>query len=372
MNTVSLPELRVKAQLLCEGMAVDDATAALFAAQNPHGIKRGGLSSGGKMRLASGLYVNAPIYHSRPTVLTAVHQADNRIAIQLASLTLTTATVLPAPDWYDRQVLGFPITQILTAHNRQLAGSIYEDCTLFSHGTQCTFCVINRSLPNRDPRLIRKKPELIIAALERIPLDQYGGLTLNGGMTLHAGRGMELMVPVVTVIAKRFPQLPIAIEITPPEDLRWINRLAEAGAASLMMNLECWAPTIRRSTLPGKDNLCPRTQYLDAFQRGVEVFGRGRVSSCFVVGTEPIDSLKEGIDTAISYGVIPSPLAGRTFEDIPGYPFAAQADWAEFLSVLHYTADQMRRAGMTSTDRAGCVACRMCDLIGDAVGNPLA
>lgn len=371
MNTVSFPDLRVKAQLLCEGMSVDAATAALFAAQNPHGIKRGGLSSGGKMQLASGLYVNAPIYHTRPTALTAVHQVDNRIAIQLDGLTLTTATVLSAPDWYDQRVLGFPITQIFTAHNRQLAGSIYEDCALFSHGNQCAFCVINRSLPNRDIRLIRKKPELILAALEYIPLDKYGGLTLNGGMTMHAGRGMELMVPVITAVAKQFPQLPIAIEITPPADLGWINRLAEAGAASLMMNLECWDQVIRQRTIPGKNQLCPRVQYLNAFKRAVEVFGPGRVSSCFVVGTEPIDSLKEGIDTTISYGVIPSPLAGRTFEDIPGYPFTAQADWVAFLSVLHYAADQMRRAGMTSTDRAGCVACRMCDLIGDAVGNQL-
>ncbi|MFA5134224.1 MAG: radical SAM protein [Patescibacteria group bacterium] len=371
MKRIPQNAVELKAKLLCEGLNVDPESDMLFEKQNPYKIKRGGLSSGGKMELDGGIFVNAPIYRMRTTDLRAVCTGGGRIAILQGGLLLSGARVLPAPAWYGKTAQGFPITQILTAHNRQLTGSVYEWCALFPRGDQCKFCVINRSLPNKNPRLIRKSPELIIAALEQIPTERYGGLTLNGGMTVTPGRGMEVMVPVVEAVSKRFPGLPIAIEITPPDDLGWIDRLADAGAASLMMNLECWDPAVRRATIPGKDGLCPRELYLRAFDRAVARLGSGRVSSCFVVGVEPAASLKQGLDEVVRRGVIPSPLAGRTFEDVPDYPFSAQADWIEFLDVLRYAANRMREQGIRSTDRAGCVACRMCDLIGDANANGL-
>jgi len=166
-------------------------------------------------------------------------------------------------------------------------------------------------------------------------------------------------------VHKRYPNLPIAVEITPPSDTAWIDRIREAGAASLMMNLETWDNKIRAKCIPGKHILCPRDQYLRAFERGIDVFGPGRISTCFVVGTEPIESLYEGIDEVTIRGVVPSPLAGRYFEDIPNYPFKPDIDWKDFLAVIGYADAQMVRRKIKSTDRAGCVACRMCDLILD-------
>lgn len=148
--------------------------------------------------------------------------------------------------------------------------------------------------------------------------------------------------------------------------MNWINRLAEAGAASLMMNLECWSEEARRRVVSGKHALCPREQYLAAFRRSVEVLGPGRTTTCFVVGTEPAASLKEGIRAVVELGVIPSPVAGRYFEDVPNYPFAPNANWEEFLGILQYAGALVRTAKLVSTDRAGCVACGMCDLIREA------
>ena len=105
-------------------------------------------------------------------------------------------------------------------------------------GEQCRFCVINQSLAEKAPGLVNKSGKLLVEALGRMPLEQYGGLTINGGMTARPGRGMEKIVPVVREVSARFPNLQIAVEITPPADLGWIDALAGAGAASLMMNLE--------------------------------------------------------------------------------------------------------------------------------------
>lgn len=359
--------ITLKAQMLVEGVNVDDTADALFRRQNPSNTKRGGLSSGGKMRLAGGVLVNAPFYRERrvPISIVADPMGDMRVEVRHGDEVLCTAEVLSAPDWYTQTVDEFPITKILTAHNRQLAGSVYEDCAFFAHANACQFCVMRWSLAEKPVALLRKRGDLFVRTLERIPLEKYAGLTLNGGTTLHAGRGMELMVPVVEAVHRAFPDFPIGIEITPPADLDWIDRLADTGCASLMMNLECWDMETRRLVIPGKEAVCPRDSYFRAFERALVCFGKGRVSTCFVVGTESVATLKEGIREVVAAGVVPSPLSGRYFEDVPGYSFRPEATVEEFLDVLRFAAHEMRGAGIASSDTAGCVACGMCDLIRD-------
>lgn len=361
--------LELKAKLLCEGIRPDRKAEELFMEQNPSGAKRGGLSSGGKMRLESGIFVNAPFYRERRTDLEASTTGNGReILISQGGKKICSAEALEAPEWYGKKAGAFAITQVLTAHNRQLATAIYEDCALFGIGKQCGFCVINRSLKDKAPKLVDKSAGILLSALEKIPVAEYGGLAMNGGMTLSPARGMEKIVPVVEKVAAKYPGLAIAVEMTPPADLAWIDRLAGAGASSLMMNLEVWDDGVRERLIPGKNSLCPKGSYLAAFERALKEFGEGRVSTCFVAGAEPIESLKRGIAAVISMGVVPSPLAGRYFEDIPGYPFAPRVDFRDFLSVIEFARKEAAKAGMKSLDKAGCVACGMCDLIRDFVG----
>ncbi|MEW5997123.1 MAG: radical SAM protein [Candidatus Micrarchaeota archaeon] len=366
--TRRLPPFEIKARLLCSGARVDAEAKELFERQNPSRVKRGGLSSGGKIRLDRGLFVNFPFYERRETPLTVLKEPNRELGVLISENgnPIASAEVLMPPAWYNEEVEGFPITRIFTAHNRQLATAVYEDCALFYTGEQCRFCAINRSLSDKDPKLVRKSGDLLVAALDKIPVRDYGGITLNGGMTLTPARGMEVLAPVVERIRKSYPEIPIAVEITPPQGLDWIDWLAASGASSLMMNLETWDSVLRSKLLPGKDGYCPREQYLYAFERALKVFGPGKISTCFVVGTEPMESLREGISKVVSMGVVPSPLAGRYFEDIPDYPFVPDVDWKDFLDIVLYAASEMRKAGKSIADKAGCVACGMCDLVRDA------
>lgn len=371
----------IKAKLLCEGLRPSEEVTFLLSEQNLFKVRRGGLSSGGKIeltnRLGSGidcrkLPVNVPLYHQRSCDLTArlasyqnISRQDVQIEILDKGEFLCVANIIPSPAWYGQTVDGIPITRILTAHNRQLAASVFEDCCLFDIGEQCQFCVINKSASDRDPRIIRKNPELFVQALEKIPVSEYGGLTLNGGMTFALGRGMELIEPVVRAVHAVYPQLAIAVEITPPEDVNWIDRLSDAGVESLMMNLEFWHEVVREDVIPGKNRFCPRSFYLAAFDKAVKVLGKGHVSTCFVVGTEIQESIEDGIRQVVSMGVVPSPLAGRFFEDIPNYPFKPCIDWQDFVSIVVFAKQQMILAGLDTIDRAGCVACGMCDAVKD-------
>jgi hypothetical protein len=319
------------------------------------------------MLLDGVLSVNFPVYEKKETQLAVVSDParERGVLVREDGKNVCTAEVLKAPAWYGKRPGSLNLPRIFTAHNRQLAAAVFEDCSLFATGEQCQFCVMNRSLSDSDSALRLKSGRLLLDALAMIPADAYDALSLNCGMTLTPGRGAELMVPAVEPIRRAYPSLPIAVEVAPPSDLAWIDKLAETGVSSIMMNLEAWDLKTRAKLLPGKDRYCPRKQYLAAFGRALKAFGPGKVSTCFVVGTEPSESLKRGITRVVSLGVVPSPLAGRYFEDVPDYPFVPNADWRQFLEILKFAASEMRRFGLRTADRAGCVACGMCDLIRD-------
>ena len=108
-----------------------------------------------------------------------------------------------------------------------------------------------------------------------------------------------------------------------------------------MMNLEIWDDETRRNIIPGKTKYCQKEDYLKAFEKAVAILGKGKVSTCFVVGTEPKESLKDGIKTVVSYDVIPSPVAGRYFEQFSDYPFNPSVDWRQLLEIFQFAREQM-------------------------------
>lgn len=367
--------IELKARLLCEGANPDNQeTVDFLDSQNPQKILRGGLSSGLKVKLTTNdtfsttpqreLRVNFPLYSKIPVPLK-VRTTGNGLVILENDEEIGKAEILSPPDWYGQTVEGYPITSILTQHNDQVIGAVYEWCSLFNTGEQCQFCVIDRSQKRPELRNIKRKSELILKALDQIPRESYRGIGLNGGMTFSDARGLEQMIPLLEGIRTKLGQVPVAVEMTPPQNLDWINTFADAGGASLMMNLETWDDQIRQGLIPGKAKYCPKESYFKAFERALEVLGRGKVSTCFIFGTEPKESLKEGIRTVVEYDVVPSPLCGRYFEDVVDYSFQPKANWREFLEVFQFARNEMARKGLISSDSAGCVACGACDIIGD-------
>ena len=111
----------------------------------------------------------------------------------------------------------------------------------------------------------------------------------------------------------------------------------------------------------------PKGRLFKSIRKAVAILGKGKVSTCFVVGTEPKESLKDGIKTVVSYDVIPSPVAGRYFEQFSDYPFNPSVDWRQLLEIFQFAREQMAKKGLLPKDKAGCIACGMCDIIGDNI-----
>ncbi len=354
----------LKARLLSEGAVATNQTSIRIAQlQNPYRVKRGGLSSGVKAKLlVGGTTVNFPIYGlvSRPISLS-LHE-DSLIHFSENGKIIGSGLLLPTPEWYGQTLRdGTPIERVFVAHGEEVAASVYEDCALFNTGNACQFCVMRFSTDKKELRL--KKETQILEALSLIPEKQRQKVLLNGGMTFHPGRGMEILSPVVAAIRGRFGNAAgVAVEITPPTDLSWLHMLKGSGCNSLMMNLEAWDETARKKYIPGKDEACPRDLYLQAFEKALQIFGEGKISSCFVCGLEPLNTLKQGIEIITKLGVVVNPIAGRFFEDVPNYSFRASYGWKDFLAITDFARECMLRNNVVSTDQAGCAECGMCDM----------
>lgn len=98
---------------------------------------------------------------------------------------------------------------------------------------------------------------------------------------------------------------PIYIMSLPPQDLNDIQEYKKLGANEIAFNLEIYDETISKEIMPGK-GMISRNEYLKALQKAVEVFGNdGQVRSMLIVGLEPLESFKKGIEALCKIGVSP-------------------------------------------------------------------
>jgi radical SAM protein (TIGR04043 family) len=162
------------------------------------------------------------------------------------------------------------------------------------------------------------------------------------------------------------PGLPIQVQCEPPADLAVLAELRDAGADAIGIHVESLDDGVRRRWMPGKATV-PLSQYRDAWQEAVRVFGRNQVSTYLLVGLgEDPDELIAGAAELIEMGVYPfvvpfRPHPGTLAVDLDG---AGAPESALVEKVSREVANALQLAGMAGTDqKAGCAACGACGIL---------
>ncbi len=75
---------------------------------------------------------------------------------------------------------------------------------------------------------------------------------MTTGTSNGADRGAKHLARCVEAILARVPDLPIQIQIEPPIDLSWIQRLERAGATAIGIHVESLDQEVRERWTPGK------------------------------------------------------------------------------------------------------------------------
>ncbi len=268
-------------------------------------------------------------------------------------------TVPPRPRIYDMETAdGVPYWKIALLHLDSIASTVVQKCIYWDTPEQCGFCGIEltrgeQTVPVKTPAQLA---EVCTAARD---FDHAVDVTLTTGSLNRRDRGAVYISRCATAI-KEASGLPIQVQFEPPDDLRVLDEVRRAGVDAVGIHSETFDPDVLARVAPGKAQ-CGIEGYFATWERAVEVFGRGSVTTYVLLGMgERPELILDGCRRAIEMGVYPfvvplRPVPGSLMADAPTPdPDYVAAIYAEVSAML---AD----AGFSHLDaKAGCARCQAC------------
>ena len=277
------------------------------------------------------------------------------------------------PRFYDvTTAAGISYEQLARLHGSNvLATTVVQTCIRYAHeDTRCRFCTIEESLKAGATTQVKLPAQLAEVAAAAVELDGVEQMVMTTGTSNGPDRGAKHLAKCIRAIRGRVPLLPIQVQIEPPLDLVWIDRLRDAGADAIGIHIESLDESVRATWTPGKATV-PVARYEEAWKHAVSVFGANRVSTYLLVGLgESPDDLVAGAGRLIELGVYPFVVPYRPLEGSLAYADGVPApDPAALVDVTRRVAARLKLAGMRGADQvAGCAACGACSALQAAGG----
>ncbi len=365
---------QLKAALLCQGIKTTETSQFIYNLEHNSDVVRTG-NTGLQLDLGYGINCIAPYNnkHANNSPWTLYSTQDKRYF--LTDSVTTNVEVFPMiqeiPKWYNHKLSnGKYVTDYVQLEgDNVLICSISRTCCYFSKNEACRFCCLNNGCAEETEQ---EYFESVCEAFEHILLNtpqsnQINGkkLTINltGGNQYTKNKGAERYIKLVQRIREINPEVPIAIEMSPPEDLSLLQLFKNIGVTAIEMNVEFWNDDARKELMPGKSKI-PKEYYMDVLTKSVQLFGRGNVGSAIIIGLEDVASSLDGIKALINIGVIPSvipfkPTAGSFLENADG----CNADL--IFEVTDYAAKLLAEVNLDPDFGCGCISCMACHLEGD-------
>lgn len=252
-----------------------------------------------------------------------------------------------------------------------LATTVVQTCIRYAHeDTRCRFCTIEESLRAGATPQVKQPAQLAEVARAAVGLDGVRQMVMTTGTSNGRDRGAKHLARCVAAVKEAVPELPIQVQIEPPLDLGWIDKLREAGADAIGIHIESLDADVRARWTPGKATVST-ARYEEAWRHAVDVFGRNRVSTYLLVGLgEDPDELVAGAERLIAMGVYPFVVPYRPLEGSLAHADGVEApDPKTLMRVTRKIARTLRDAGMSGRDQvAGCAACGACSALGSCGG----
>ncbi|HJW35469.1 MAG TPA: MSMEG_0568 family radical SAM protein [Actinomycetes bacterium] len=347
------------------GQLITELQSKGLRVERPFETRRGGAGpADAGMVWVEGVAVTVPVGASyvagSPFVL---RREDEGWGIYRDGARVATADPLERPRFYDLATAdGVPYWKIALLHLDSLASTVLQTCTYWGTSDQCAFCGIELSLQADRTIAVKRPDQLAEVAVAAKELDQVVDVTLTTGSTAAPDRGARYLGRCARAI-KQATGLPIEGQFEPPADLGVLDEVHDDGLDSVGMHVESFDPEVLARIAPGK----ARTGidgYFRAWERAVEVFGAGQVSTYVILGMgEDPELTVEGCRRAVDLGVYPfvvplRPVPGSLMGDC----MPPSADYMD--RVYRQVAPYLVARGLGSGDvRAGCARCQACSAI---------
>ncbi|RZN37170.1 MAG: MSMEG_0568 family radical SAM protein [Methanophagales archaeon ANME-1-THS] len=244
-----------------------------------------------------------------------------------------------------------------------VATTTIQTCAYWDTPKRCKFCAIELSLKS-GATIAKKKPEQlaeVVGAAQKI--DHVTHVTLTTGTTATSDKGIKHLAACASAI-KEATGLPIHAQFEPPDELSMIDLLYES-VDTIGIHVESFDVAVLKEKAPCKAEI-PLQQFIEAWKRGVELFGETQVSSYIIAGLgERDESIIEGSRLLVELGVYPflvplRPIPGSDMEhEKPPIPDRMRHLYQVVGEILHERGMSWRR------NKAGCVRCRACSALAD-------
>jgi len=354
--------LRLKAELLCKGIRLsDDLKPSGYRAS-----KRASLSEGRCFNLYHNgrkIPVNAAVHED--FVKNSPFEYDHgRKQLLRKGQPVIEAHIIEDPDWLlDELPDGTKMSDMFQLHaSNAIATSLVNYCHFKDGGNGCKYCALDSA-----EGVVKKEPVQIAAAVKHLEDEglNFMELNLNAGTLPGVDRSANLYLEVIREVRK-VSNIPIAAQICPPQELKYIDMLKDAGLTTISFNLEIFDADSRQKICPGKSKVTV-SHYLEALKYAIAVFGRGQVSSWLIAGLEPKLRTIAGVMAVAETGAIPfvtvfRPLIGTELEDM----LPPEVD--DVIEIFEAVGQAVRKNKVNPQEsRCGCVNCNCCSALFESI-----
>jgi len=116
----------------------------------------------------------------------------------------------------------------------------------------------------------------------------------------------EMVFDLIDAIKDKidFSKIDSYFNLMPPINLKKIEKALKYGFRHMCFNLECFNKQIFKNVCPGKERIYGYEKIIEALKYSVNIFGKGKVRTNFVLGSEPLNGLIDGVIQLAKEGIV--------------------------------------------------------------------
>ncbi len=332
-------------------------------------IRRGGAGPTGgiHLRILPDSEANIPVVgdflHASPYYLDRI---NDEYWVFRDSVAIAQVELMRAAKFYDHETTaGIPMQKMGLLHcPTTFATTLLQTCDFWEDDRRCKFCGIELTLKDRSTVGYKNAKSLVETILLAKELDGISNIVFTSGVARDEEKALAKYAEICSEV-KKATVLPIQLQIIPPNDLGWLQRLRDSGVDALGVHIETFDPEVFERITPGKARI-GFNYYVQTWKEAVNVFGRWQVSTYVLVGLgERLQTILDGTALCAEIGVYPfivpfRPIAGTPMEDVkPPTPEVMKYVYTEAAKILS------KYDGGSKSSSAGCVSCGECSALPD-------
>jgi biotin synthase-related radical SAM superfamily protein len=216
----------------------------------------------------------------------------------------------------------------------------------------CQFCPVPKL--QGEVKTSEKVQQMVAEAYST---GELKAISLTSGVAVSPEKEVKRAAGIIKQLARDY-DLPIGVSVYPTKDSS--EELFSAGACEVKYNVETMDPELFRRFCP--DLSLPAV--LEALDNAVNIFGRNRVSSNFIIGLgESDETVRKGIERLTGRCIIPilRPISPHPLRDNLGNINRPEAE--RLLRLGNMLKDMLGRQSLcVKKARTVCLLCTGCDL----------